>query len=327
MKNHIRGVVLALGAALCCSIHVPAQAAYPDQPIKLIVPFAPGGPTDLAARIVATAMGKSLGQSLVVDNRPGAGGRIGTGIAVAAKPDGYTLLVAGPSSLVVQSALNPPLPYDPQKQFTPAGIYAVVPIMLVASPGLPVKDFREALALFKANPGKYSYGSAGVGTSSHFGPHIIFKMLGADLVHVPYKGSGPAVTDTQAGRVAIALDAVSSVSPRIKNGDVKGMIVLEKNRVPQLPDVPAAGEFFPEIMKYDWTSWFGIMAPTGTPNEAIEALHKAMIAASSDPELVKRYSDLGMGTSRMSLPEVRQFIARQFEVWVPAIKAMDLKLD
>ena len=190
-----------------------------------------------------------------------------------------------------------------------------------------MKDFREAVALFKANPGKYSYGSAGVGTSSHFGPHIIFKMLGADLVHVPYKGSGPAVTDTQAGRVAIALDAVSSVSPRIKNGDVKGMIVLEKNRVPQLPDVPAAGEFFPEIMKYDWTSWFGIMAPTGTPNEAIEALHKAMIAASSDPELVKRYSDLGMGTSRMSLPEVRQFIARQFEVWVPAIKAMDLKLD
>lgn len=327
MKHVIQRMTLAAVMAACCSLAATTQAAYPEQPVKLIVPFAPGGPTDLAARIVAASMGKSLSQSLVVENRPGAGGRIGTGLAVAAKPDGYTMLVAGPSSLVVQSALNPPLPYDPQKQFTPVGIYAVVPIMLVSSPNLPAKDFREAVALFKANPGKYAYGSAGVGTSSHFGPYIIFKMLGADLVHVPYKGSGPAVGDTQAGRVAIALDAVSSVSPRIKNGDVRGMIVLEKNRVPQLPDVPAAGEFFPEIMKYDWTSWFGITAPTGTPNDAIETLHKAMITAASDPELVKRYSDLGMGTSKMSLPEVRQFLNRQFEVWVPAIKAMDLKLD
>jgi tripartite-type tricarboxylate transporter receptor subunit TctC len=303
-----------------------APAAYPEQPIKLVVPFAPGGPTDLAARILATAMGRTLPQNVVVDNRPGAGGRVGLSAVATAKPDGYTVFLAGPSSLVVQSALQPPLPFDPQKQFTPAGVFAFVPLMLVGAPNLP-GNFKEAVALYKSQPGKHSYGSAGVGTSSHFGPFVIFQMLGADLVHVPYKGTGPALLDVQAGRVSLALDSVANSSPKVKAGELKGLVILEKNRVPQLPEVPSAAETFPEILKYDWTSWFGVVAPTGTPNEAVELLNRALAAASKDPELVKRFADLGMNPTSMTLPETRRFIDRQFESWVPTIKAMNLKLD
>jgi tripartite-type tricarboxylate transporter receptor subunit TctC len=320
------GFVAAASLALS-TLAGTAHAAFPEQPIKLVVPFASGGATDLGARIVATAMNKTLPQQLVVDNRPGAGGRIGAGVVATAKPDGYTLLVSGPSSFIAQAALPPALPYDPQKQFTPVGIYTLFPLMLVGAPNLPAKDFKEVVALFRANPGKYSYGSAGVGTSSHYGPYTIFKMLGADLIHVPYKGTGPAITDLQGGRIALILDAVSAVTPRVKSGELKGLVILDKNRVPTLPDVPSAAETFPEILKYDWNTWFGMMAPAGTPPEAIDTLHKAMITAMSDAELIKRYADLSMNTTKMSLPEVRSFVNRQFELWVPLIKAMDLKLD
>jgi len=320
---HILGAACAAAFTLAAT---PAGAAYPEQPVKLVVPFAPGGPTDLAARLVATAMGRTLGQNVLVENRPGAGGRVGLSAVATAKPDGYTVFLAGPSSLVVQSALQPPLPFDPQKQFAPAGIFALVPLMLVGAPGLPA-NFKDAVALYKANPGKHSYGSAGVGTSSHFGPFVIFRMLGADLVHVPYKGTGPALVDVQAGRVSLALDSVANSSPKVKAGELRGLVILEKNRVPQLPDVPSAAETFPEILKYDWTSWFGIVSPTGTSNEALEALNRSLGIASKDSELTTRFAQLGMNPTSMSLAETRRFIDRQFEAWVPTIKAMNLKLD
>jgi len=318
-----------IGSALCLTMGAwafNAFGAYPEQPVKMIVPFAPGGPTDLAARIQATAMAKPLAGSIIVENRPGAGGRVGLAAAAAAKPDGYTVLLAGPSSLVVQSALQPQLPFDPQRQFAPAGVFAQVPLMLVGAPSLP-GNFKEAVALYKSQPGKFSYGSAGVGTSSHFGPFVIFQMLGADLVHVPYKGTGPALLDVQAGRVSLALDSVANSSPKVKSGELKGLVILEKNRVPQLPDVPSAAETFPEILKYDWTSWFGIVSPNGTPGEALEKLNAAMAVGSKDPELVKRFADLGMNPTSMTLPEAKRFVDRQFEAWVPTIKAMNLKLD
>lgn len=324
--TRLRNRIAAACAAALTVAAGSASAAYPEQPIKLVVPFAAGGPTDLGARILATAMNKSLPQNVVVDNRPGAGGRVGLGVVQSSKPDGYTIFLAGPSSLIVQSALQPPLPYDPQKALTPVGIFAIFPLMLVGAPSLP-GDFKQAVALYRANPGKYSYGSAGVGTSSHFGPYVIFQMLGADLVHVPYKGTGPALVDVQAGRTALALDSVANSSTKVKAGDLKGLVILDKNRVPQLPDVPSAAETFPEILKYDWTSWFGVVTPTGTPTEALEKLNQALAAASKDPELVKRFADLGMNPASMTLPETRRFVDRQFETWVPTIKSMNLKLD
>lgn len=325
MTKRLNCLAAACATALFLAVG-GATAAYPEQPIKLLVPFAPGGPTDLSARMLATAMGKQLPQNVVVENRPGAGGRVGLAAMVAAKPDGYTIGLAGPSSMVAQAALQPPLPYDPQKVLTPVGVFAMVPLMLVGAPNFP-GNFKDAVALYKSQPGKHSYGSAGVGTSAHFGPYVIFQMLGADLLHVPYKGTGPALIDLQAGRVSLALDSVANSSPKVKAGELKGLVILEKNRVPQLPDVPSAAETFPEILKYDWTAWFGIVTPTGTPNEALEKLNQAIVGASKDAELVKRFGDLGMNPVSMTLPEARRFVDRQFETFVPTIRSMNLKID
>lgn len=326
-KTAGKAVILAACAALFGLFNAPLLAAYPDQPVKFIVSFAAGGPTDLVARIAATAMSKSLGQSVIVENRAGGGARIGAAAVAAAKADGYTVLSAGPSSLIALAALPPALPFDVQKQFVPVGVYALAPNILVGSPNLPVANFKEAIELFRANPGKYAYGSSGTGTAGHYAPFIIFRMLGVELIHVPYKGTGPALADVQAGRVALSFDTAANSSARVKSGQLKGLVILEKNRVPQLPNVPSAAELYPEILKYNWTSWFGIVTPAGTPNDAVETLHKSMIAASKDAELLKRYDDLGMDPSNMALPEVRQFISRQYETLVPMLKSMDLKLD
>src|SRR4051812_42331599 len=271
---------LRIACALFAMLALNAAAQpYPNKPIRLMVPFPPGGSTDIVARIVAQKVGAQLGQNLVIENRGGAGGTLGTAVVAKAPADGYTLVVGTTSTHVVAPSVYQKLEYDPVKDFAPISLIAVTPYLLVVNPSVPAKSVRELVALMKAQPGKLNYASAGVGSTTHLAMEMLKSVSNTYALHIPYSGNGPAGTAVIAGQVEILFGSLPAVLPHAKSGRVRALAVGTPKRSPSLPDVPTVAESgYPG---FDASLWLAIMAPAGTPAPVVERLNKEVIAAVS----------------------------------------------
>ena len=266
--------------------------AYPDRPIKLIVPFAPGGATDILGRLLAAALTDKLGQSVIVENRPGAGTALAASAVAKMPADGYNLLLASSSTLTLNPVVREAPGYDPVASFTPIGQVADMSLVLVANTDTPGRTLKEILARSKAEPGKYAYGSFGAGSSVHFGGEMLKSISGADLLHVPFNGSAPSLTALIGGQVQLAVDTVVASTPFVKSGKIKAIAVLSPSRSSLLPDVPTVAESgYPG---FDMSTWFALMAPSNLPAPIHTKLEAALASVMSNPELRKKLHDLGL---------------------------------
>ncbi|WP_407852479.1 tripartite tricarboxylate transporter substrate binding protein BugE [Bordetella petrii] len=280
-------------ALLAASLAGPAAHAqgYPERPVRLIVPFAAGGTTDMVARIVADGLGRALGQPVVVENRGGGGGAIGADALAKSAPDGYTLGVATVSTMATNPATNAQTPYDPLKDFTPITNLVNVPNVLTVNPKTPANTLQEFIALLKSEPGAYSYASAGTGSISHLDGELFKSLTGTDMIHVPYRGSGPALNDTLAGQVSAQFDNLPSSYAHIQAGKLRALAVAAPARVAGMPDVPTFAEAGLPAMNN--MAWYGLVAPAGVPADIVARVHDAAVKALQDPDIRQRLMDRG----------------------------------
>jgi tripartite-type tricarboxylate transporter receptor subunit TctC len=314
-----RALVLALAGIL--GWPAAAFAAYPDRVITIIVPFAPGGPTDIITRLVAEPMSRALGQQLVVENVAGAGGTLGATRVARATPDGYTLLMGNLGSQAASVGLYPKLPYDPKTDFEFILNTGGTPMVVAAKKDLPVKDFREFIAYLKANAAKLNYGTGGVGATSHLTCLFLDSLLGVNPTHVPFRGSGPALTALLGGQVDYVCDQTVGVVPSIQGKTINGLVVAVPARLSAIPDVPTSTEQgLPEFQAVGCNALF---APKGTPKEIVDKLNSAARAALKDPNVHKRLQELSveLPSEEAQTPEaLRVFVAKEIDKWVPIIK-------
>jgi tripartite-type tricarboxylate transporter receptor subunit TctC len=319
----IRSLMLtAAGMLLALSTSVAAQD-YPNKPVRLIIPFPPGGSNDVVGRMVATQLSERLGKQVVVDNRGGAGGVIGTDIAAKSPPDGYTLLV-----ISIAHAVSPwlyKLTYDPIKAFAPVGILATGPNVLVIHPTLPVSSVKELVALAKQKPGELQYASAGVGTFQHLGGELFKLNAGVDILHVPFKGGGPAMIDVIGGHTKIMFSSLVQTTPHIRSGKLKALGTGGSRRSPVLPDVPTVAEA--GVPTYEAVNWWGIVAPAGTPQPILDKLHKELTAVLSSPEAQKQFENEGASVVQMSAAEFGSFMAKELAKWERVVKEAKIKAE
>jgi tripartite-type tricarboxylate transporter receptor subunit TctC len=310
--------VVLLGAGLLAANDAAAQATYPNKTITIIVPFSAGGTTDILARIIGQGLNKELGQSVVIDNRAGAGGNIGGQLAARAAPDGYTLFMGTVGTHAINAALYKKMPFDPVKDFTPLTRVAMVPNLLVANPAQPFKTVKELIAYGKANPGKLNFGSSGSGSSIHLSGELFKSMAGVDMVHVPYKGSAPAVTDLLGNQIAIMFDNLPSAIQHVRSGKLRAIAVTTAKRSPELPDVPTIAEA--GVPGYEATSWFGMFAPAGTPPDVVAKLNTALAKVLADAEVKKKIAGQG-GEPYAEKPEqFADFIRKESVKWSKVVK-------
>ncbi len=318
MKNSIstlrRRVINALGLTLAAGsvAFSPAHAAsYPTKPITLVVPFATGGTTSILARLLADRVGQDLGQTIVVENRPGAGGNIGMDHVARANPDGYTLLM-GPIGMAINPALYSNMTFDPIADLEPIGLYGGVPNILVVRKSLPVKSLADLIEYAKQNPGKLNYASNGNGTSSHLAAEMLKFEAGVDMAHIPYKGGGPAMQDLLGEQVDMLFDQVPAVLPQVEAGNVIALGISSAKRSEAAPDIPAVAETLPG---FDMTVWFGWMAPKGTPQPIIERVNKAINTALADPEFQDRLKSMSVTPMPSTAQEFANFLKAETERW------------
>ncbi|MHC8944877.1 tripartite tricarboxylate transporter substrate binding protein BugE [Advenella incenata] len=329
MSMKKRTLFSVVASALCLSAVAvgSAQAAdYPSKPIRVIVPFAPGGSTDIVARVVSAKMSDILGKPMVIENKGGAGGALGATEAARAKPDGYTLSIATVSTMAVNPACKPTgLGYDALKDFAPVVNFANVPNILEVNPKFPSKDFKAFLEEVKANPGKFSYGSSGTCGVLHLFGEAFKQTTQTDIVHVPYRGSGPAVTDAVGGQIQILFDNLPSSLPQIQGGNLRPMAIAWKERLPALKDVPTFAELGYENLNQP--VWYGLLAPAGTPKEVIDKLNSAAVEALKDPKVVEALEKQGAFASGNSPEEFGKEIQQQFDWAKEVVKKGNIKLD
>lgn len=313
--------LLALSLALFAQL---ASAQYPNRAIKLVVPFPPSGATDVVGRLIAAKLGERLGQAVVVDNRPGAGGTIGSDLVAKSAPDGYTLLIATTSTHSIGPTLQK-LPYDPIRDFAPITHVANVPNVLVVSPTLPVASVSDLVALAKAKPGQLNFASSGVGTIVHLNAELFKMISGADIVHVPYKGTALSIPDVASGNIALLFDSLASVMPHIKSGKVKPLAVNADKRQALLPGVPTLAEA--GMPQFDRHTWFGMFAPAGTPPDIVARLQREIVAALQAPDLLERFATIGAepvgSTPQQFVERIRSDAAR----WADVIRAANVKVQ
>jgi tripartite-type tricarboxylate transporter receptor subunit TctC len=274
-------IILAL-ATLLASLAAFGQG-YPSKPIRLIVPFAAGGGNDNVARLVGKSLSDSVGQQVVIDNRPGAGGVLGAELAAKSAPDGYTLFLGGVASHAINPNLNDSLPYDPIRDFAPVALLASAPLVLVVHPSVPAESFKAFVALARSKPGQLNYASNGNGSSSHLAAVMFDSMTGADMVHVPYKGLSPALTDLLSGRVQLMFSSVVAILPHIRADKLRGLAVTGGKRLPSMPSLPTIAES--GLPGYEASSWYGVLAPAGTPLEIVARLNAELVKALAQPEV------------------------------------------
>ncbi len=307
LQNTLLSIALA-GAAVSLS---PAAASsdFPNQPIRMIVPFAPGGSTDIVARIVSQRMGQELGQTVIVENKAGAGGAIGAAEAARAQPDGYTVSVATVSTMAVNPACRSDLPYDPSRDFMPVTNFANLPNVIVVNPKFPANNFEEMVKELKANPEKYSYGSSGTCSINHLFGEAFKHSTGTDMIHVPYKGSGPAVVDTVGGQVEVLFDNLPSSMNQIQAGNLRPIAIAGPKRAEALPDIPTLAELgHPELNE---PAWYGLLAPAGTPADIVKKLRDAAVVALQDPKVMESLRQQG-ATPSGNTPEE---FAEEIRIW------------
>lgn len=307
---------LALAAGLTT---LPAQA-WPDKPIRLVVTFAAGGASDIVARTIAEPLAKALGQPVVVDNKPGAGGTIGGLDVVRAAPDGYTLMLSNSTPTSIGPYTVPKPPYDPVKQFTHVAMLGVAPVLIMANPKsgpASLKDLPKAAAA-----SGYVFGSGGPGSIGHIIGEMVKDAMKLQMTHVPYRGGAPMTTDLIAGTIPLGIDVITAFVPMVKSGQIRALAVTTPARSPLLPEVPSVSELgLPQLVA---ENYFGVSGPAGLPKDVTDRLAKALAEIESDPAIVKRFGELGITPSRMSSAAFSAFVAKQVADWAPAIKAADL---
>jgi len=325
MKGIVRNIASALvglGATLATSVAL-AQA-YPVKTITLVVPFPPGGTTDVLARSIAQKMGESWGQAVIVDNRPGAGATIGAAQVAKAPADGYTLLM-GAVHHTIATSIYAKLPYDFQKDLAPVTIVAMVPNILSVNPGVPAKSVKELVAYGKANPGKLSYGSNGQGTAQHLIGEQFSALTGVDMLHIPYKGSGPLTSDLIAGQVSMSFDTITPVLPQIKAGKLRPLAVTTAARSPALPEVPTLAES--GLAGFDQGTWFGVLAPAATPKEIVGKLNAEIVRILKLPDIQKRFAEIGAQPVGNTPAEMAATIKSDTEKYAVLAKKANVKID
>ena len=296
-----------------------AQANYPSKPIRLIVPFPPGGPNDILGRVVATTLTGQLGQQVVVDNRGGAGGIIGAEIAARSAADGYTLLMSGTASMAINPGLHKKLPYDPLKDFAPISMLGTAPSLLTVHPSLAVKTVKDLIALAQAKPGKLNFVSAGHGTPPHLAGELFKNMTGVNMVHVPYKGGGPALADLLAGQVELYFAGISSVLPFVKENRLRGIAVTSAKRTAVLPDTPTAAES--GLPGFEISNWYAVAAPAAISPAIVKRLNTEIATALAAPELKKRFFELAADPFGSTPEQLAAYNRSEITKWARAIKA------
>jgi tripartite-type tricarboxylate transporter receptor subunit TctC len=318
MKTRRPVVALAIAA---CAFAPAAHSAWPEKPVRIVVTFAAGGASDIVARVVAEPLGKALGQPVVVDNKPGAGGTIGGADVARAAPDGYTLMLSNSTPTSIGPFTVPKPPYDPVKQFTHVAMLGVAPVLFMANPKTgpaTLKDLPKAAAA----PG-YNFGSGGPGSIGHIVGEMAKDAMKIQMTHIPYKGGAPMTTDLISGQIPVGIDVITAFVPMVKAGQIRALAVTTRSRSPLLPEVPSVVELgLPQLVA---ENYFGVSGPAGLPAEVSDKLHKALATIMADPAIVKRFEELGITPVKMSTPEFGAFIARQVADWGPAIKAADIK--
>jgi len=296
---------------------------YPGRPIKLIVPFPPGGPNDIIARVVAQKMSGLLGQTVVIDNRAGAGGVVGTDAVAKSAPDGYTIGIASAGAIAISASLVDKVPYDSTKDLTPITLVATVPELLVVPESLPVKNFNELVALAKAQPGKLNFASTGPGSMPHLAGELLKINAKIDIVHVPYRGAAPAVTDLLSGQVQMLFADTPVLLAHIKSGKIRALAVAAKQRAPSVPDVPTMGEL--GFASVDAENWYGMIGPANLPKEIVAKLNKAAIDALKDPGVLDKLSPQGAKLVGDSPEHFGAYIKTEIDKWAIVIKASGAK--
>jgi tripartite-type tricarboxylate transporter receptor subunit TctC len=316
---------LAAGAAaLPFAPHVTRAQAYPTRPVRIIVPFAPAGPVDVVARLIAQKLSETLGKQFVVENQAGAGGNIGMGNAANATPDGYTVLFVS-SSYVVNPSLYPRVPYDPIRDFAPITVAGAVPNALIVHPTVPAKTVRELVDLIKANPGKYSYATAGIGTTPHLSGELLKLTASLDLVHVPFNGAGPAVQSTVAGHTPIIFTTLTPAMAMIKDGKLRALAVSAKKRSASVPDVPTMDEAGFKDQEAD--TFVGVFVPAATPRDIAMLLHREIVKSLNIADVKARFDALGFEIVANTPEAFATQIKAEIEKWGRVIKAANIKAE
>lgn len=317
-------VLFLAGLASAVSFSVSAQGAYPDKPVRIVVGFSAGGSTDVVARLLAKELGEELGQSFIVENKPGAGSNIAAEYVVKSPADGYTLLMMAVTSAINQT-LYPNLKFDVIKDLTPVALGAKVPNLLVVNPKVPVNSVKELVEYANKNPGKLNFASSGSGTSIHMTGELFKINTKIDVSHIPYKGSSPAMTDLVGGQVQFMFDNMPSALPLVKSGKLRALAVTAPQRSAAAPDVPTMAEAgFPG---FDVSSWFGLMAPAKTPDAVVQKLNAAVAKALTKPELQSRLAELGSTSQSMTSAEFGDFVKNEVKVWGGVVKASGAQVD
>jgi len=320
-----RRCALLLLLALPALPSVAFAQAWPSKPIKWIVPFAPGGTTDILARTVGDKLGAALGQPVIVENRPGAGGGVGADFVAKSPPDGYTLVGGTISTHAINASLYKSLPYDPVRDFVPITLIARLPNLLVINPNVPAKNVAELVALMKANPGKYTFASSGNGTSQHLSGELFKSIAGVDMQHVPYKGSPPALQDVVGGQVTMTFDNITTALPLAKAGNLRALAVTTAQRSAVAPEIPTMAEA--GLAGYEIGSWQGVFAPAGTPPEIVRRLNTEIVRILKSPEIHDKLIALGAEPVGNSVDEFTAMVKSEVAKWGDVVKRSGARVD
>jgi len=325
MKRQTVTVLLFAAFALTAAAPAWAQDGWPNRPVRIVVPFAAGGATDVVARALAKDLGELWGQAVVVENRAGAGGNIGADVVAKSPPDGYTLLMASGSILTVNPHIYAKLPFDPQRDFIPVTNVASGPQLVVVHPGVPAKSVRDMIALAKAKPGTVNFGSAGIGSQTHMAAENFVDAAGISATHVPYKGEGPALADLIAGQIQFVLANIAAAAPHVNNGTIRALAVTSLTRSPLLPDVPTVAES--GVAGFENTGWFGILVPAGTPQPIVNKVHADTVKVLERREMKERLSVQGMAPVGNTPAAFASAIQDESKRWEQVVKSRGLKVN
>ena len=317
--------LLALAAALLSAFTASAADDWPGRPVKIIVPFAPGGSTDVVARILADKLQAELRQPFVVENRAGAGGNIGADVVAKSNPDGYTLLMGTTGVLAINNYLYKDMSFDPQRDFAPVSYTSLITNILVVNANVPAKTVQDLVALAKAKPGELTFASSGAGSSTHLSAELFKSMTGTNILHVPYKGSSQAITDVMAGQVTMLIDNAPSSLPFVQQGKLRALGVTSLKRMPALPDVPTIDES--GVKGYESLSWSGIVAPAATPRPIIMKLNAAIEHVLAMPDVKKKFADLGVEPVGGAPENFARHIKAESEKWGRVVKTANITLN